>query len=157
MFILKVETHKLAITIKNWPSKYFKPEEVLSPGSINLYLTSGFVNLDYEALKVLEELRDFIDVILYVNYSGLHFRGTRTPAENQTIKGAAHNSAHVLGKAFDITAKDLTAKELYGKVIAFHEATGKISGIGLYPTWVHFDTAWRPNTKLTIWNRENPQ
>lgn len=141
------------ISIKEWPSKYFKAEEVLSPGSIQLYLKSGFINLDLEALKVLEELRETLNVTLLCNYSALQFRGTRTPEENASIKGAAKHSAHMLGKAFDITAPELSIQDLYLKVLEFAEKTKKISGIGIYRSWVHIDTAWRPNAKLTIWDK----
>lgn len=143
------------IQINNWPSKYFAPEEVLSPGSIKLFLNSGLVILDYDALKSLDELREFIAVPLKCNFADLQLRGTRTPDENASIKGSAKNSTHILGKAFDISATTLSVDELYGKIIQFAEKTKKVSGVGIYPTWVHVDFAWRPNAKLTIWNKRD--
>ena len=69
--------------------------------------------------------------------------GYRSPAHNAKI-GGVKNSQHVLGKAADIKVDGMTPKEVKA-VVERLISEGKMhnGGIGLYPTFLHYDI--RPN------------
>lgn len=133
------------IIIPDWKSKFFAPEELMSPDSLALWEQKGLCILDPEALATLEEFRAWLDRPLICNDAVRKLRGTRSERENQTIDGAATNSVHKYGKAFDVTCPELTPGELLRAAITF----GKWSGLGLYRSWVHLDIGWRKG--VTRW------
>ena len=87
-----------------------------------------------ELAKNLQVLRDALGKTITIT------SGYRSPERNAKIKGAAKNSQHVKGTASDIKVKGMTAKEV-ALVIEGLIASGKMKegGIGIYPTWVHYD------------------
>jgi len=90
------------------------------------------VNLKEVALN-LQQLRDYLGVPISVN------SGYRSPAYNKKVGGAA-KSQHLLGKAADITVpnkRPVQIKAAIEKLIS--EGKMKNGGIGLYPTFVHYD------------------
>ena len=66
--------------------------------------------------------------------------GYRSPEHNARIKGAK-NSQHIHGRAADIKVSGMTPVEV-AKVIERLISEGKMlqGGIGIYRTWVHYDT-----------------
>lgn len=87
-----------------------------------------------ELAENLQVLRDQLGVSVTVTGSGY-----RTPTHNKKV-GGAKNSLHLEAKAADINAKGLTPGQLYNvieKLIA--EGKMKQGGLGLYPTFVHYD------------------
>ena len=90
-------------------SPFFKPHEILSPDTLS---TPHCVDLD--SLRLLNELRKYVDTKIIVNHGVNLRRGVRSSREQlELVKshGAALNSAHVAGKAFDITIPELTLQE----------------------------------------------
>lgn len=76
----------------------------------------------------------------------------RTPAHNKRVGGAA-NSQHVEGRALDLyPPKAMSVERLYQIVRerAAHPDSA-IQGIGIYPTFVHFDIRPQGN-RLTVWH-----
>ena len=90
-------------------------------------------NIEHLA-EQLQVIRDHIGQPLTVT------SGYRSPAHNKAV-GGAPKSFHVQGKAVDLKARDMSAKELAATITALM-IEGKIAkgGIGLYSTWVHYDT-----------------
>ncbi|MGE4345954.1 MAG: YcbK family protein [Flavobacteriaceae bacterium] len=87
-----------------------------------------------ELAENLQVLREYLGVPVQVTGSGY-----RTRTHNKRV-GGTKNSLHLEAKAADINAKGLTPKQLYD-VIEKSIAQGKMKqgGLGLYPTFVHYD------------------
>ena len=65
--------------------------------------------------------------------------GYRSPEHNAKIKGAK-DSQHVKGTAADIKVKGMTPKEVALIIEELIEQKKmKQGGIGIYPSWVHYD------------------
>lgn len=137
--------------ITDFDSKYFQPEEILSPGSIKLWEEKGLLILNPEAFSRLNAFREFVGAQMVVNKLGSPHRGTRTHAENEQIKGAAKFSAHLLGMAFDVTVPGMSIQTLAAKA----KDSGLWTGIGIYSTWVHLDCAWRATNSFIIWHGDH--
>jgi len=90
-------------------SPWFSPNEILSPE------TRGHLHcVDLSSLLLLNDLRKYVDTRILVNHLGHNRRGVRSAKEQLELVqsvGAALNSQHVAGKAFDITIPELTLKE----------------------------------------------
>lgn len=82
----------------------------------------------------LQVLRDFLGVPVTITGSGY-----RTPSHNRKV-GGAPESKHLTAEAGDINAKGYTPKQL-AAVIEKLISEGKMvqGGIGIYPTFVHYD------------------
>lgn len=88
-----------------------------------------------EVADNLQVLRDYIDVPLYISGSGY-----RTKSHNKRVGGVTH-SQHLTASAADITTKHHTPRELADiieKLIA--EGKMKQGGLGVYKSFVHYDT-----------------
>lgn len=87
-----------------------------------------------ELANNLQVIRDNIKVPITIT------SGYRSPSHNAKIKGA-RNSFHVKGMAVDLQARGFTPKDL-AAAIEFLIDSGAIKqgGIGIYRTWVHYDT-----------------
>jgi uncharacterized protein YcbK (DUF882 family) len=87
-----------------------------------------------ELAKNLQVLRDAIGKSITIT------SGYRSPEHNAKIKGAK-NSQHITGMAADIKVAGMTPKEI-SLVIEGLIESGKMKqgGIGVYPSWVHYDT-----------------
>lgn len=80
----------------------------------------------------LQVIRDYIDLPIKINSA------YRTPLFNKSV-GGAKNSQHLYAKAADLKT-ELEPKKLYD-IIEYLINDGQISegGLGLYPTFVHYD------------------
>lgn len=118
-----------------WPSKYFKPEEVLSPGGLKQLSINNNCLLQLKSLSKLDAFREFVDKPLFINHAGLKYRGYRSALENMKIQGASY-SRHCQGVAFDISCPELNITELYLKAVDFGWG-----GIGYYQdkNFIHCD------------------
>lgn len=128
-------------------SPHFAVSEIFSPETINATHL-----IDVPSLRLLNEFREALGRVLIVNYGGAKCRGVRSSKEQERIyrfkPGAALNSMHVQGKAFDISSPEMTPDELYREALAFGW-----SAAGLYPSFVHVDTRtlWTPTQ--TTWRQ----
>jgi uncharacterized protein YcbK (DUF882 family) len=86
-----------------------------------------------ELAKNLQVLRDAVGKSITIT------SGYRSPEHNAKIKGAK-NSQHITGMASDIKVAGMTPKEV-ALVIEGLIESGKMKqgGIGIYPSWVHYD------------------
>ena len=105
-----------------WPN--FSPEEIACKGT-------GMLYIDAPALDALQRLRTRLGKPVIVNSA------YRTPKHNASIRGAAKNSMHMRGCAFDVSMAnhDPVAFEAASRSAGFR-------GIGRYPTrgFMHLDT-----------------
>jgi uncharacterized protein YcbK (DUF882 family) len=83
--------------------------------------------------KNLQVLRDSLGKTISIT------SGYRSPQHNKKI-GGAKDSQHIKGMAADIKVSGMTPKEV-ALVIEGLIEQGKIKqgGIGIYPSWVHYD------------------
>jgi uncharacterized protein YcbK (DUF882 family) len=83
--------------------------------------------------KNLQVLRDAVGKSITIT------SGYRSPQHNKKI-GGAKDSQHVKGMAADIKVAGMTPKEV-ALVIEGLIESGKMKqgGIGIYPSWVHYD------------------
>lgn len=87
-----------------------------------------------ELSKNLQVLRDDIGEPLAI------LSGYRTPAWNKKV-GGEDNSFHMKAMAADLVCKSLTPRQLKARIEKLIKS-GKMKqgGIGLYPSFVHYDT-----------------
>ncbi|NCU32300.1 MAG: serine/threonine protein kinase [Candidatus Moranbacteria bacterium] len=98
----------------------------------------GFNSIDYQLLKILNEIRDYFSV-LYGNCQIIITSGNRCPEHNKKI-GGAPKSFHVRGTACDfkvvVDGKELMPEFVYNYLN--YKYKGKF-GIRKYNSWVHLD------------------
>lgn len=81
----------------------------------------------------LQVLRDEINLPITI------ISGYRSPAHNKSV-GGKPRSKHMLGEAADIRVKGMTSKQVKAVIERLiKEGKMKDGGIGLYPTFVHYD------------------
>jgi uncharacterized protein YcbK (DUF882 family) len=87
-----------------------------------------------ELAKNLQVLRNTVNKTITIT------SGYRSPEHNAKVKGAK-DSQHVKGTAADIKVKGMTPKEVALVIEGLIESKKmKQGGIGIYPSWVHYDT-----------------
>lgn len=113
---------------KRWPN--FSPREIACKGTGRL-----LVNAD--ALDKLQELRNRLGVPIILTSA------YRSPQHNATLPGAAKNSFHMQGNAFDVRMENHNPShfEQVAREVGF-------TGIGYYPRsgFMHIDTRPTPAT-----------
>ena len=89
----------------------------------------------------LKELAQQLEVLRTATGASIHINsGYRSPAHNAAV-GGAKNSQHMKGEAADISVSGLSPRQVREKILGLI-AKGKMKqgGIGLYSTFVHYDT-----------------
>lgn len=82
----------------------------------------------------LQVLREHINCPIHV------LSGYRTKSHNRKV-GGARFSQHLTAKASDLRVKEYTPKELYDEIeILIKDGKMEQGGLGLYKTFVHYDT-----------------
>ena len=86
-----------------------------------------------EIIHNLQVIRDEVKVPISIT------SGYRSPEHNAKVKGAK-DSQHVKGTAVDFKVQGLTPKQV-SPIVERLIKEGKIKqgGIGIYPSWVHYD------------------
>jgi len=138
--------------------KYFAPHELVPPEIYNGFGNKDdvFKLFDENALRTIDLIRDWAGVGLTINnwFRKGARRDSGLRAKNSPV--GASNSAHKLGKAFDIVSPKKTTAELW-KLIEEHVADlptkiriERTSG-GKPITWLHVDTNAAPMQKEQIY------
>ena len=109
-------------------SKYFTLYEFVKPETTITTQVRG--NLIFLA-KNLDVIREALKKPIIIT------SGYRSPEHNRKVGGAKF-SAHLEGKAADITTPHLTNEELWYFCKRFWR--GRIESLEATPTWVHLDT-----------------
>lgn len=126
-----------AVGVLGWQSRYFKPEELLSPDGLEL-AKRGVIPIHAPTVTFLDGFREYVDIPLYVNHDGLRLRGFRSPEEHLSLvaKGTTKNkfSFHCQGVAFDLSSKAIKPKEL-----GLLAKTYGWRGVIVYGNWIHVD------------------
>lgn len=142
----------------NWPYRFFKPNEVLSPDGLSLLESQKWSPVPKFAMEAFSDFRDWIDVPISVNYNRSLRRGYRSNNENKQV-GGARNSTHLLGLAFDQTPHNYPLFDFFCQAILWSKARfeqGKtgFSALGIYPqkNFMHGDFRYSLNENLIIWN-----
>lgn len=87
-----------------------------------------------ELAENLQVLRDYLGFPIQIN------SGYRSPAYNAKIGGAKF-SQHIQGKAADISCAKYTPEQVCSAILKLiSEGKMKEGGLGLYNSWVHYDT-----------------
>lgn len=94
--------------------------------------------------RAFEALRDAVGHPLVV------LSGYRTPSYNKRI-GGARLSQHVEGRAVDLRPPDGWTPDDLAK---WAKDCPGITGLGIYPTFMHIDT--RPAARLHLWRGSRP-
>ncbi len=129
---------------ERWPN--FSPGEVLSPSGEQQWEDDNLLVMPF-AMDMLQGFRERLRVPRLVNTDRLHYRGYRTPFENDAIDGAPF-SRHVQGIAFDITVPSLPLDHVFHEALAFG-----FGGVGLYSSnnFVHVDCRYKVNGRAKQW------
>jgi uncharacterized protein YcbK (DUF882 family) len=120
-------------------TKNFKPNEMNSrvSGQVPEHLCDNA----QELLENLQILRDELNAPITI------ISGWRSKLHNDQV-GGAKNSQHLYARAADVKVKGMHPVDVYNKILELIK-TGKMKkgGVGLYGSWVHYDTRGR----LTTW------
>ena len=140
---------------------HFEPYELVSPEVYSIYPDKAKIYelFDENALRILDMLREWAGVSLTVNnwwWKGNAKDSRRDSgfrSKNSSV--GAVNSAHKLGKAFDIVSPKITTQQLWALIeknadklpckIRIERTVG-----GKPITWLHFDTNAAPTQKDKI-------
>jgi len=132
---IRTYAHYRDVKPEDWPYKNFTPQEIACRGT-------GKLIANHAALAKLQALRDLLGRPLIINSA------YRSPEYNATLTGAAPNSEHLKGGAFDISMSNQHP-------IEFEAAAKKVgfTGFGYYPdsNFIHVDIG-RPRT----WGNRKP-
>ena len=103
---------------------------------------TSFTPAIYEEIKKLaahlQKLRDFIGVPITIS------AGYR-PTKWEKLQGRKGDSKHALGQAADIVVLGISPNKIYDRLNTMFPDCG----LGIYPTWVHFDICTNP--KMRRW------
>jgi uncharacterized protein YcbK (DUF882 family) len=87
--------------------------------------------MDPHLLAVLQTVRDDVGFSLHIN------SGFRCETHNTTVGGKKSKSQHLLGKAVDISTKNMSGAQKFALLkAAFNRG---FTGVGVYPTFFHLD------------------
>ena len=112
------------MSVKDWPARYFKPEE------FGRKTSRGSLIVARALLQKLDTLRAEFDKPLRIN------SGYRDPAYNAKV-GGSKKSRHQLGWAVDISTRGMTPSDRR-RLLKLAKKVG-FTGIGYYSTFIHFD------------------
>lgn len=91
----------------------------------------GFDDIDMKVVQALQDLRNLLGKPIHV------LSGCRCPAHNAAVGGVG-GSQHMLGKAADITVRDLAPHEV-ADYVEMHSMEFRNGGIGRYSGFTHCD------------------
>jgi hypothetical protein len=121
--------------------EHFNIKELVDQNTYAVYGERAWQFLQVEALKGLDDLREYFDRPVWVNtwsFGGdLQFRGYRPG--NCSV--GAVRSQHRAGNAWDCNIEDITAEEARAEILKNknHKKLKRITTIEGRVTWLHFD------------------
>ena len=122
--------------------KYFKVQELVCNHTYNKFGESSWQFLDTKVLYTLLVLREEIfKVPMVINYSGHYQRGLRcNMCQLVKSKDKIYLSAHILGKAFDISMKMITGAQARELIKKYQDKLPYPVRIEKDVNWLHIDT-----------------
>ena len=133
-------------------NKYFSIKELVCEHTLERFGIDAWKFLNPQALETLLVLRTkILKVPLTINTDSAHQRGLRCNL-CQLVKGkqTQYLSGHVLGCAFDILSKDLTAAQMRTLIAQQKNLLPYPIRIEAGVTWLHFDLLTTSNEKVTF-------
>lgn len=136
----------------NKVNKYFSIKELVCEHTLERFGIDAWKFLNPQALETLLVLRTkILKVPLTINTNAAHQRGLRCNLcslvkEKQT----QYLSGHVLGCAFDVLSKDLTAAQMRTLIVQQKNLLPYPIRIEAGVTWLHFDLLTTSNEKVTF-------
>jgi len=124
--------------------KYFKIQELVCNHTYNKFGESSWQFLDTKVLHTLLVLREEIfQTPMVINYTGHYQRGLRCNCcqlvRDKTNKNSIYLSAHVLGKAFDISMKKITGAQARELIKKYQDKLPYPVRIEKDVNWLHVD------------------
>lgn len=124
--------------------QHFQVNELVCKHTYAKYGERSWQFLDTEALRVLLILRREVLRVPLVCNAGQHSqRGLRCNlcdlVKTKTLKGSLYLSQHVLGRAFDLTAKTMTAEQMRRAIEANADKFPVPIRVEDDVTWLHVD------------------
>lgn len=137
--------------------RFFKPQELVDPDTFADLGDRSLMVFRPEALRMLDELREFLSVPCVVNnwsaggaykYSGYRPHGCTVGAKY---------SAHRMGAGFDVRPRGMTVTEAFERIMANPmeprvQRIRRIEDIEKTPTWLHVDVYEHPGSWIQIVN-----
>ena len=125
--------------------RYFNIRELVCNHTYNKFGEASWQFLDTKALHTLLVLREEIfGVPMVVNYSGHFQRGLRCNlcqlVKDKTNKGQIYLTAHGLGKAWDISMKEITGAQARERIKRNQAKLPYPVRIERDVNWLHIDT-----------------
>lgn len=124
--------------------QHFQVNELVCKHTFDKYGERSWQFLDTEALRVLLILRREVLRVPLICNAGQHSqRGLRCNlcdlVKTKTLKGSLYLSQHVLGKAFDLTAKTMAAEQMRKAIEANADKFPVPIRVEDDVTWLHVD------------------
>lgn len=138
--------------------KYFTIAELVPKDYYERFGERCWEIFDERALKTLDALREKFGpaTINYYPYQsgGMQYRGLRTSAYyGSGSKNDDSRSQHKYGRAFDITFKNISAKDVRKYVIEHKDEFPFITFLEIDITWFHFDV--RNTEGIKLWSPDD--
>lgn len=124
---------------------YFSTSELVCPHTLAKWGAQSWQFLDTDALHTLLVLREeILQVPLLCNVGKHSQRGLRCNIcaipSGKTLAGKQYLSAHTMGKAFDLSAVDMTAEEMRERIKENADKLPCNIRVEDGVSWLHFDT-----------------
>lgn len=133
-------------------SKYFQIEELVCQHTLERFGVGAWKFLNAQALETLLVLRTkILKVPLTINTQSAHQRGLRCNL-CPLVKGreTQYLSGHVLGCAFDVLSKEMTAAQMRSLIVQQKDLLPYPIRIEAGVTWLHFDLLTNTDEKVTF-------
>lgn len=138
-------------TIRN-ASKYFRIDELVCEHTVERFGVGAWKFLNAQALETLYVLRTkILKVPFVINTQSTHQRGLRCNlCALVKEKETQYLSGHVLGCAFDILSKEMTAAQMRSLIVQHKDLLPYPIRIEEGVRWLHFDLLTNTDDKVTF-------
>ena len=133
-------------------SKYFSINELVCEHTIERFGVGAWKFINAQALETLFVLRTkILKVPFIINTQSAHQRGLRCNL-CPLVKGkeTQYLSGHVLGCAFDILSKEMTAAQMRALIVQHKDLLPYPIRIEAGVSWLHFDMVTSTEDKVTF-------